>query len=124
MAIQSRANAGSYYFNYKGYHSLVLLAMVDARGKFMYIDDGANGSCSDAGIFKVTHQRAGSTSTLVVIVPHLCDSHNGRSIIVVFVVYSVCYCVMVVELVMSNTWRHHDISSLSCFTRLDFVSFE
>ena len=95
--------------------------MVDARGKFMYIDVGANGSCS---IFQVTHLRASSTSTLVVIVPHLCDSHNGRSIIVVFVVYSVCYCVTVVEFVMSNTWRHHDISSLSCVTRLEFGSFE
>ena len=57
VAIQPPANAGSYYFNHKGYHSLVLLAMVDAWGKFMYIDVGANGSCSDAGIFQVTHLR-------------------------------------------------------------------
>lgn len=57
VAIQAPLNSGSYYFNYKGYHSIVLLALVDARGKFMYVDVGANGSCSDAGIFQVTHLR-------------------------------------------------------------------
>ena len=57
VAIEAPYNSGSYYFNYKGYHSIVLLALADARGKFMYVDVGANGSCSDAGIFQVTHLR-------------------------------------------------------------------
>ena len=52
IAIQPPPNCGSLYYNYKGYHSIVLLALVDANGKFMYIDIGANGSCSDAGKFQ------------------------------------------------------------------------
>ena len=57
VGIQPPGNCGSLYYNYKGYHSIVLLALVDHNGKFMYIDVGANGSCSDAGIFQVTHLR-------------------------------------------------------------------
>lgn len=57
VAIQPPSHSGSYYFNYKGYHSIVMLAVVDAHGKFMYLDVGANGSCSDAGIFQVSHLR-------------------------------------------------------------------
>ena len=57
IAITAPARSGSLYFNYKGYHSIVLLALADAKGKFMYVDVGANGSSSDAGIFQVTHLR-------------------------------------------------------------------
>lgn len=57
VAIVPPANAGSYYHNYKGYHSIVLLALVDWLGRFMYIDVGANGSCSDGGIFQETELR-------------------------------------------------------------------
>ena len=32
----------------------MLLALVDAEQKFMWVDVGANGSCSDAGLFKET----------------------------------------------------------------------
>ena len=57
IAIQPPPNSGSYYFNYKGYHSIILLALVDARGKFMYVDVGANGSCSDGGVFQHSQLR-------------------------------------------------------------------
>ena len=53
IAIECPAGGGSMYYNYKGYHSIVLLALADSEGRFLYIDVGANGSASDGGIFQV-----------------------------------------------------------------------
>ena len=50
-AIKKPKKSGSEYFNYKGYFSLVLLALVDADYKFLWVNVGASGSSSDAQIF-------------------------------------------------------------------------
>ena len=42
------------YYSYKGFFSIVLLAVVDADYMFPYCDIGANGAGSDAGIFNDT----------------------------------------------------------------------
>ena len=51
IAIKKSKKSGSEYFNYKGYFSLVILALVNADYKFLWVNVGASGSSSDAQIF-------------------------------------------------------------------------
>ena len=45
-------NSGSYFFNYKSSFIIVLLALVDADYKFLYVDVGCNGRLSNSGVFR------------------------------------------------------------------------
>ncbi len=45
-------NGGSYYFNYKNFHTIVLMALVDGDYKFTWVEVDANGTSSDAQIFE------------------------------------------------------------------------
>ncbi|XP_050294537.1 uncharacterized protein LOC126734825 [Anthonomus grandis grandis] len=47
-------NSGSYFYNYKGSHSLVLLAMVNANYEFDMCYFGTNDRVSDGGVLKNT----------------------------------------------------------------------
>lgn len=51
IAIRCPKNGGSLYYNYKGFHSIILMALVDADYKFLWVDLGANGSASDCQVF-------------------------------------------------------------------------
>lgn len=51
VRIRKPRHAGTLYYNYKGYHSIVLLGLVDADYKFLWANVGAEGSQSDCGIF-------------------------------------------------------------------------
>lgn len=48
------SDSGSYYYNYKGRHSIVLMAIVDARYRFLLADFGTNGRVSDGGVLQNT----------------------------------------------------------------------
>ncbi|XP_041467424.1 putative nuclease HARBI1 [Lytechinus variegatus] len=51
IAIRCPADSGSIFYNYKGFYSLVMMALVDAQYRFLWIDVGAEGSTSDAQLF-------------------------------------------------------------------------
>lgn len=38
------------YYDYKADHSVIMLALVDANYKFLYVDVGTQGPASDAGV--------------------------------------------------------------------------
>lgn len=62
-------SSGSYFFNYKGNHSIVLLGLVDAQYKFFYVNVGVNGHISDGGVFRESSLSQAITNTSVNIPP-------------------------------------------------------
>lgn len=52
IRIKAPPKSGSLFYNFKGFHSIVLFAAVDAHGKFLFVDVGCNGKASDSSIFQ------------------------------------------------------------------------
>lgn len=51
ISLQTPINSGTEYFNYKSFHSIVLMACVDAEYNFIWASVGGHGRISDGGIF-------------------------------------------------------------------------
>ena len=47
VAMKKQKESGRDYYNYKGFFSLVFLALVDTQYRFLWIDCGSSSSCSD-----------------------------------------------------------------------------
>lgn len=52
VIIKAPPESGSLYYNYKEANSIVLMAVVDHKYCFSYIDIGCNGRVSDGGVFR------------------------------------------------------------------------
>ena len=48
IAIQKPSNAGSDIYNYKKFHSIIIMAVVDANYKFIWLNIGTDGAAGDA----------------------------------------------------------------------------
>lgn len=55
VRIKKLPNSGSTNFNYKQYHSIILLAVCDADGLFTMIETGYAGRNNDGGIFRASN---------------------------------------------------------------------
>ena len=51
VAIKCTKNGGSIFYNYRGYHSIILMVLVNGDYKFSWVNVGANGSASDCQVF-------------------------------------------------------------------------
>ena len=49
---------GSIFYNYKGFHSIILRALVDADYKFSWVDVGRDGSSGDGEVFNASELKA------------------------------------------------------------------
>lgn len=52
IRIATPPRSGTDYHNYKGYSSIILLAIANHDYSFTYADVGAHGRCSDAGVWR------------------------------------------------------------------------
>jgi hypothetical protein len=51
IALRKPRRSGSEYYNCKGFFSIVLMALVDANFRFLWIDVGGHGHMSDVHIY-------------------------------------------------------------------------
>ncbi|XP_064639343.1 uncharacterized protein LOC135494929 [Lineus longissimus] len=71
VVFRSPLNQGSYFYNYKGTHSLVLFALVDSDYKFLLmVDAGTNGRVGDGGVFRKSDLNSAMKDGTINFPPH------------------------------------------------------
>lgn len=86
VVLQAPLKSGSEYFNYKGTFSIVLMAVVDAKYRFLYANVGCQGRISDGGVFKNTDfAKKLNAGTLNLPPAKLLPGHRDRTTPFVFV---------------------------------------
>lgn len=81
VAIVPPPETGSYFYNYKGFHSMVLMAVANANYEFLYVHFGTNGRISDGGVIENTGFNNLLTNDLL----HLPDINPTNDLPYVFV---------------------------------------
>lgn len=69
VLIGKPAKSGSTYFDYKGHFSIIMMALVDAKYRFLYIDVGGVGRASDGGVWERCSLNRALSENLVNIPP-------------------------------------------------------
>ena len=69
IAMKKPKKSFSEYFNYKGYFSLILLALEDDDYKFLWVNVGASGSSSDVQIFNCSKVKGRNGNRTLVLLP-------------------------------------------------------
>lgn len=54
ISIQAPVHSGTEFFNYKGFFSIILLAVIHANYNLIYAKVGCQGRISDGGVFYAT----------------------------------------------------------------------
>lgn len=88
---------GSTFYNYKGDFTIVLLAVVDAYLRFVYVDVGTNGRISDGGVWaKTKFKEALDSNSLNVPQPNILPGTNVEVpyVIVADDAFPLTHCIM------------------------------
>uniref|UniRef100_A0A6P7GW89 Nuclease HARBI1 n=1 Tax=Diabrotica virgifera virgifera TaxID=50390 RepID=A0A6P7GW89_DIAVI len=54
ITIEKPPGSGSLFYNYKGFYSVILFAIVNPNYEFLYVQTGTNGAVNDSGVFETT----------------------------------------------------------------------
>ena len=79
VVIKKPRGGGSYWYNYKGFHSIVLMALVDGSYKFVWAEVGTQGTASDAQIFDECELKEGLDAGVLGIPPADRLPHDDRN---------------------------------------------
>ena len=80
IAVKCPPNSGSSYYNYKGFFSILLIAVVDADYQFIYCDVGATGCGSDGGVFAETSLKHALENGTIRLTPDEPHQPGGRPV--------------------------------------------